>query len=386
MDELSKEIKTDREGYVRSMSLVTSLDNDDDMEYEDRVQTELEMENEISPIRNSKSISLDPITEEFEEEEGDEDEMTPRTRVVEKWQSIAGRSLDMESPVTSSLNGETMMTGIPDELRGQKLRRVQKVQLNDINPASPLHCANMGMKGSRTKITRRSVRTLFLREGETHHLVWRPKKRPELAKLVDMLEKGKREHLLANNSDEDSTPVPSTPKSAGTINTGCGGLASLRSRQQTLFNRVIATQAVLKETTDELLKEDSLEANNKQKHISLLEASKKVTASIKHKKVSNKDVSDIVAQYLAKNMEEEQQTENTGTKGGQAPTEPDIRRASAPMAMGPPRKLLQRRETKGAIPINALREIIREKRLSTALRCVMRACVLEGGWGERCEV
>ena len=92
----------------------------------------------------------------------------------------------------------------------------------------------------------------------------------------------------------------------------------MHSRQKTLFNRVIATQAILIEHTDELLNDEKPEEEPKPRHLSLLEASKKVTASLKRQKSDeeSKNFSDIVSQYLNKSKSEvDEKREELTTSG-----------------------------------------------------------------------
>lgn len=369
----------DRDGFERSISTGTSLDPDID----DEVEDEDIIGEEDESIIEKDTTPLYPIAE-GEEEEEEEEESGPRIRVKEQWRTLAGKSLS--PPLPSSPNDEIPANGITRETKGEgdglrgssKWNRVRRVRLNDANtPTSTVRPTTIGLNDNRNQVKFRTARTPFLREGETH-FVWRPKKRPQLANLVEMLKKQDEEGpspAKTTPKEEDPVKVPRTPRPASKIGTS-GGLttpkpSSLRSRQQTLFNRVIATQAVLKETTDELLNDDALESPpNKPKHISLLNASKKVTANIKKQKLANdgkRDFSDIVSHFLTKSRSEEESKDSESSEGGAGLGKGwSLARTS----VVPQRNLqIKRRDTRGAIPITTLREIVREEKLQTeALR------------------
>ena len=217
---------------------------------------------------------------------------------------------------------------------------MKRVRLIDAKRPSKLSLGSTGLKMSK--------KTPFLREGETHK-VWRPKKRPQLADFVELLRQ-KEEKDKVSNGEVDPTRLQ-TPKDTKTTSfmlPTTPTSASLQSRQKNLFNRVIATQAVLKETTDELLNEKQEEMPKKPRHMSLLEASKKVTANIRRQKAGRnapKSFSDIVSEYLAKSKEERSQSEEKPV-----PTK----------KWNTSKKSLLRKETRGAIPISTWREIVRE--------------------------
>jgi len=389
VDELSRQIRQDKEGFQRSLSVNVTLD--DEPTSFDRLT-----DDEFSPVSEKATTPLYPIAEgveeeeeEIKEEEEEEKKMRYRRekaksikRAKGNWRNLAGNALMAEER-----EAEEVQEGDQDSDKGGKLETVQKVKLNDIDPSrqstGAFRPSNIKLKNG-TKVTRRtSARTPFLREGETH-FVWRPKKRPMLSDLVDMLknrDEEEPEHTVYEQKEateskieeelSSTTPLPPrTPKpvkSGSTFTLNRSG--SLRTRQQALVNRVIATRAVLKETTDELLKEEEPETPQKPKHMTLFEASKRVTANIKKQKKAkegSKDFSDIVSEYLAKTKSEANSLETSGstTAKDEVPKSAGYR---GRMSMGPAKKHinLQRRETKGAIPISQLREIVREERLQS---------------------
>ena len=145
----------------------------------------------------------------------------------------------------------------------------------------------------------------YLREGDSHR-VWRPKKAPQLADLVSDLikrEKAGTEPVtpVATKAPKATTPGQRPP----TLSPSVASKGNLRSRQRTLFTRVLATQAVLKETTDELLneEEEQEEGATAKPHLSLFEASKKITDNIKKQRSEEgqqkgDEFSSVVSKYL----------------------------------------------------------------------------------------
>ena len=381
-DELSRQIRQDKEGFQRSLSVNVTLES------EPTSYGRL-TDDEFSPVHEKATTPLYPIAEgeEEEEEEEDEEEMQRKyrreramslKRAKGNWWNLAGNVLMAEERESEEAN-----EGNQEDDKGGKMGTVQRVKLNDSDPSrqasGAVRPSNIKLKNG-TKITRRtSARTPFLREGETH-FVWRPKKRPMLSDLVDMLKNREEDEpeltsyeqkeSEANLEEELSSTTPLPPRTPKPTKSGStfalNRSGSLRTRQQALFNRVIATQAVLKETTDELLKEDEPETPQKPKHMTLFEASKKVTANLKKQKKAKegtKDFSDIVSEYLAKTKAEAKSSESSGMKDD-GPKSAGYR---GRMSMGPPRKHvnIQRKETKGAIPISQLREIVREERMQS---------------------
>lgn len=377
MDELSRQIRQDKEGFERSLSINYTLD-DEEPNYN------VGPEEVFSPIHEKETTPLYPIAESEEEEEEEEaeneaekdfkikrDRAMSSKRAKGNWMNLAGKGL---------MAGESAEEEETQESeKGAKLSTVHKVQLNDTDP-SKAASATGKKKLNGTKITRRaSARTPFLREGETH-FVWRPKKRPMLSDLVEMLRSHGDEGIVEDpeeqklkESADDQEPFvtalpPRTPKPTKMGSSfALPRSGSLRTRQQALFNRVIATQAVLKESTDELLKEEEPQTPVKPKHMSLFEASKKVTANLKKQKRANdgsKDFSDIVSEYLAK-TKAEAASPTSNSAGGGKDEAPKSAGYKPRISMAPPRKpiSIQRKDTKGAIPISQLREIVKENKL-----------------------
>ena len=351
-DQLSKEIKSDRAGYERSISMAESLDTESFEVGDDDFSA-------LSPDDDDATTPLRPIPEEEEEEEeerkgevngvgnaGDAGAKT-KSAIRNKWQQIAERSLERGS------NGESGSVEDSITSTGSGWNKVKMVRIQD-EPKRPKQLPLL-------KKQQKNLRTPFLREGETH-AVWRPKKRPQLANLVDLL---KTNEAPETGKPNNSPQQPTTPKDhlkPGLLVPTVSRTPSLRSRQKTLFNRVIATQAILKEHTDELLNDEKPEEESKPRHLSLLEASKKVTASLKRQKSDeeSKNFSDIVSQYLNKSKPEVEEKREELTTSGSSSS------GGGWGALKSKKPLLVKKETRGAISIQTLRDLVKEEKMRAA--------------------
>lgn len=140
-------------------------------------------------------------------------------------------------------------------------------------------------------------RVTFNCKGDTYHHVWRPKKQPHFP------------NLRQRKSVYNCTVNPLLDRSTSRL--------SLFVRQQQLLDRVQATQAVLKETTDDILESPG----TKEPTISSREVSGRIIAEQrKHNKNKNR-LSDIVTQYLVK-METEKAANPLSSVDPQPPTSP----------------------------------------------------------------
>ena len=119
-------------------------------------------------------------------------------------------------------------------------------------------------------------RVTFNCKGDTYHHVWRPKKQPHLP------------NLRQRKSVYNCTANPLLDKSTSRM--------SLSVRQQQLLDRVQATQAILKETTDDILESPG----TKEPSISLREVSGRIIAEQRKRNKNQNRLSDIVTQYLLK--------------------------------------------------------------------------------------
>lgn len=168
-------------------------------------------------------------------------------------------------------------------------------------------------------------------EDDYHH-VWRPKKQPHLPDLVvssKELQERQRKSMFV------SSTKPLLERSVSKM--------SLYFRQQQLIDRVQATQAVLKESPDEIL--GSPEATKKS-GMSFKEASRRI---ISNQRKRNNRLSDVVTQYLTK-MERERGVYAASFKDPQTPTS-----AGFPILRSK-RELYKRRSTHGVLGAIRLEE------------------------------
>ena len=214
-------------------------------------------------------------------------------------------------------------------------------------------------------------RSLYLREGEAHQ-VWRPKKKNMFASLVSEVLKqqsveGEEEEGGELKKDEEAeeereSSVPATtPGGTRTQN--------LWQRQKTLLKRVKATQEVLKEQSEELANEEHGLAQHKE-HVSLLEASKRITSNIK-KQRSGDDHAENVSSVVAKFLSALQTAGETG--GGAKDTNGATSEAERPKpagrgGLGSRKKTLHKKASSsgfGVIPLEKWKDFKREQRQQT---------------------
>ena len=160
---------------------------------------------------------------------------------------------------------------------------------------------------------------------DDYHQVWRPKKQPHLPDLVisskELQERQRKSMLVCSTR-------PLLERSVSKM--------SLHFRQQQLIDRVQATQAVLKESPDEILGSPGA---TKKSSISFKEASRRV---ISNQRKRNNRLSDVVTQYLAK-MEKERGAYAASLKDPQTPT------SVAFPVLHSKRELYKRRSTHGVL-------------------------------------
>ena len=263
------------------------------------------------------------------------------------WQKVAAKSLDMveeEDDKTTSLgSGEKQENGGEQQsgwnkvkkVRIQKAKRPSKLQLTK-NPTPKLVAIA------------RQAQSIYLREGESHQ-VWRPKK--QLSDVVEKLNKQLKEEERQPSPDKAKRPPLQTPTAAK---------SSLRSRQKTVFNRALATQAVLKETTDELLNEADEEGEEANKpKLSLREASKRITANLKKQEsqsgTGGTNISNVVSQYLAK-LRAEGGTDLLSSGGSDAATSPLV---PQPVRRRQGTRRVAFTDTPGAVELKQWKKIVR---------------------------
>lgn len=167
--------------------------------------------------------------------------------------------------------------------------------------------------------------------------VWRPKKKPYLPDLVK-----------SSKESQQKKSVPAVPPLDHSTSS-----MSLLVRQQQLQDRVQATQAVLKESTDEIL---SPSPTTTKPRMSFKEASRRVIFYQKKQSGGHKSLSDIVTQ-----CQEKIKRERESSQVPQTPKTPISARF-------PPwhskRGLTKQSSILGAIPIDKWHELVAENQAS----------------------
>ena len=172
---------------------------------------------------------------------------------------------------------------------------------------------------------------------EKKYKVWRPKRKPH---LPDLVKSSKESH------QKKSVPaVPQLDHSTSSI--------SLLVRQQQLLDRVQATQAVLKESTNEIL---SPSPTTKKSRISFKEASQRVISDQKRQSSGHNSLSDIVTQYQEKIKRERELS--------QVPQTPKTPISARLPPWHSKRELTKQSSILGAIPIDKWQELVAENQAS----------------------
>ena len=162
------------------------------------------------------------------------------------------------------------------------------------------------------------------------HKVWRPKRKPHLPDLVKSSKESRQRKRVP--------AVPLLDRSTSSI--------ALLVRQQQLLDRVQATQAVLKESNDEIL---SPSPSRKKPHMSFKEVSRRIISVQKRQSGGHPSLSDIVTQYQEKMKKERESS--------QAPRTPKSPLFS-PLRFKP--GLTKQSSILGAIPIDKWHEMMEE--------------------------
>ena len=163
--------------------------------------------------------------------------------------------------------------------------------------------------------------------------VWRPKKRPH---LPDLVKSSKESH-----ERQQSKPASPLDQSAS---------ISLLLRQQQLLDRVEATQAVLTESTDEIL--GSPGPTTKKSHMSFKDASRRVISDQRRQSRGYSRLSDIVTQYQEKLRREKESP--------QLPQTPKTPLSARFPPWHSTRGLYKQPSIIGAIPIDEWYELVAE--------------------------
>lgn len=162
------------------------------------------------------------------------------------------------------------------------------------------------------------------------HKVWRPKRKPHLPDLVK-----------SSKESRQRKPVPPLDRSTSSI--------ALLVRQQQLLDRVQATQAVLKESNDEIL---SPSPSRKKPHMSFKEASRHIISVQRRQSGGHPSLSDIVTQY-----QEKMKKERESSQAPRTPKSP-IFSPFSPLRFKP--GLTKQSSILGAIPIDKWHEMMEE--------------------------
>ena len=185
-------------------------------------------------------------------------------------------------------------------------------------------------------------------EADSYHQVWRPRKQPHLPDLAMSIKDSQQQQ-----TEKCIRTKPPLEPSASKI--------SLMLRQQQLLDRVQATQAILKETTDEIWKSPIA----KKPKVSFREASKFIISEQKKQRELNKDhisLSDVVTQYLAK-----MRIERGATHAGSSPS-PQVPMSPGYLAWCSGKTGLHKRHStqsvQGAIPLDEWHKLVGESRAS----------------------
>ena len=171
---------------------------------------------------------------------------------------------------------------------------------------------------------------------ECHHHVWRPKRRPDLPSLLQCSSKKLQERRRRTTLDRSTNPPIERSASRRT----------LFMRQQNLLDRVQAAQAVLKESTDEIIGSPLAKKPN----ISFKEASRRIISFQRKQAKGHGNFSDIVTQYMARKNSERIHTPRSLSSSDAAEDDSQKR----------PYKRCSTHGLLGAIPIDEWQKIVEE--------------------------
>ena len=242
--------------------------------------------------------------------------ITPGTRAKVHWRRTIDKTIEHNRSESQELEEEE------EEEGGVELRNLRTSQ----------RPSNLNLEDTPRK-------SLFMREGDGHR-VWKPKrKRPQLYNVVkDVM----RQRTLSETSEEPEPepqpekPVPEEKKKK-----------SLWERQRTLAHRLKVTQLVFKEQNEELVNEDS-----QPKHLSLRDASRRISENLKQQKSDSLHFPDIVSLYLEQQHSTEQQ------ENGDPPKPESAGPIPSPVK---PRRPKATTETPGVVPLQKWRQICRQQ-------------------------
>ena len=188
----------------------------------------------------------------------------------------------------------------------------EATRLNNGSTTTAAHSKNIESSGDEGDVHAKNIsreRVILSSEDDSHHHVWRPKEQPNLPSLRN------RKSTHSGNTN------PLVDRSLQRM--------SIFVRQQQLLDRVQATQAVLKETTDDILGSPE----TKKPYTFKEAASRIISDQRKHKN----RLSDNITQYLAREGDKQPSMEP------QPPTSPGF-----PM-WHPNRRLYKRQSSHGML-------------------------------------
>ena len=264
-------------------------------------------------------VSTSPLSVNGEVEAGSQPPpITPGTRAKVHWRRTIDRTIERNR----------------SESESQVLEEEEDDEVFDEN-------IGMSQRPSDLNLGDTPRKSLFLREGDGHK-VWKPKrKRPQ---LYDVVKDVMNQRTLSETSEEpepEPKPVPVEKK-------------SLRQRQQRLVKRVHVTQLVFKEQNEALINED-IEPSQHKKHLSLRDASKRITENLRRQKSNNGlHLTDVVSLYIEQQSSTEQEENVDPPKPASAGPIPSPVKPRHPKAG-------KKAETPGVVPLNKWRQICRQQ-------------------------
>lgn len=246
---------------------------------EKRQDRDSNAQREHEPVTKKSSFNLvNPLSPILEEERSKTPPINAGARARVHWKRAAEKSLDQIQ-------------------NGSIEQEPEAEPVIDISRESPERPSNLDLENTPDKTQKH--KSLFLREGDGH-MVWKPKQpTPQLYNVVADLMKNRRRAKEAAEPETLATPEEK----------------SLSERQRSLAFRIQATRRVLKVQNEELSKEDVQPSEQKQ-HISLRDASRRITEDLKRQKsapAGKLQFTDIVSQYIENQHSQEEQSDEVET-------------------------------------------------------------------------
>ena len=256
---------------VSSQNPLATIPEAHDVESEDELGSESETEDqtEESEATSPVAIQLEP---------------PPRGRQHVRWKRLAAQTLDHGQ----NGNGDQMETEFTTEQAGLHVGD----EIVHIRPKT-LGFSRPEVGRTDSMVARAHHRSHFLAEGHSHKVWnWKPKKVKKRPKLADLVERVQTEQA---NSISDVVKTGGSKRDT----------RALSERQRILFDRLIATRAVLREQNEELVTSDN-ENSQARSRPTLKDISKRVTLNMKLQKQGGSRVhfSDVVSAAVAQHRKE----------------------------------------------------------------------------------